>query len=364
MENNLTQLLDIPNVKVVGLTIIEGIICFHIELNNSEIECPHCHSLIAGLHQTRQILIRDLSVFGKPTYLKVPRRRYYCRKCQRYSTERLEWLDWRRQHTQRYEAHIFDRIKGANIETVSQQEGISFDEVEGIFKHRAKSQIQSEWTPTKRISIDEIAQHKGHKDFKTVVSDLDQGKLIEVINGHNQEIITQTLMEQPLDIRKIVEEVSIDMWGGFASIIPQIFPNAVIVTDRFHVVKPLLNELKIIVNQVGIRGRNNLKLILTNKQDLNQQELAELEQLLQKSNRLRTAYNYKEEFRRIYEDSQTVEEGREEFTKWLQKAANIYGKVIETIRNHLDTICNYFLNRTTSGIMEGINQFWILDLRF
>jgi len=171
-------------------------------------------------------------------------------------------------------------------------------------------------------------------------------------------------MQQPLDIREIVEEVSIDMWGGFALIIPQIFPNAVIVTDRFHVVKPLLNELKIIVNQVGIRGRSNLKLILTNQQNLNQQELAELEQLLQKSNRLRTAYNYKEEFRRIYEDSQTVEEGKEEFTKWLQKAAGIYSKVIETIHNHLDTICNYFLNRTTSGIMEGINQFWILDLRF
>jgi len=71
---------------------------------------------------------------------------------------------------------------------------------------------------------------------------------------------------------------------------------------------------------------------------------------------LRTAYNYKEEFRRIYEHSQTVEDGKDEFTKWLQKATSIYGKVIETIRNHLDTICNYFLNRTTSGIMEGINN--------
>jgi transposase len=29
---------------------------------------------------------------------------------------------------------------------------------------------------------------------------------------------------------------------------------------------------------------------------------------------------------------------------------------VTTIRNHLDGICNYFLNRTTSGVMEGIDN--------
>ncbi|MFO0211382.1 MAG: transposase [Pseudanabaena sp.] len=26
------------------------------------------------------------------------------------------------------------------------------------------------------------------------------------------------------------------------------------------------------------------------------------------------------------------------------------------MRNHLDNICNYFLNHTSSGVMEGINN--------
>ncbi len=33
-----------------------------------------------------------------------------------------------------------------------------------------------------------------------------------------------------------------------------------------------------------------------------------------------------------------------------------HGAVLETIRKHLDNICNYFLNRTSSGVMEGINN--------
>ncbi len=65
---------------------------------------------------------------------------------------------------------------------------------------------------------------KGHKSFKTVVSDLERGKLIEVIDDHNQESIIQKLMEQPLEIRETVSEVSIDMWGVFAKIIPTYLP--------------------------------------------------------------------------------------------------------------------------------------------
>ncbi len=120
--------------------------------------------------------------------------------------------------------------------------------------------------------------------------------------------------------------------------------------------KPLINELKRIANQTGIREWNQLVLILRNHQDLNQQQLEKLEQLLNKSSRLRLAYNYKEKFRRIYQDSQTVESGQLEFTLWLKEAACIYGQVIQTIQNHLNTICNYFLSHTSSGIMEEINN--------
>ena len=67
-------------------------------------------------------------------------------------------------------------------------------------------------------------------------------------------------------------------------------------------------------------------------------------------------YQYKEEFRQIYETSQTVEEGKERFTNWLKAAAQVYGQVLQTIHNHLNSICNYFLSRASSGVMEGINN--------
>jgi transposase len=75
-----------------------------------------------------------------------------------------------------------------------------------------------------------------------------------------------------------------------------------------------------------------------------------------RSKRLSMAYQLKEDFRSIYESSATVAEGKERFQKWLTKARSMYGKILQAIRTHLPGICNYFISRTTSGVMEGINN--------
>jgi len=54
---------------------------------------------------------------------------------------------------------------------------------------------KKKWDRPKRISIDEISLRKGHKDFVTVISDIDTGELLEVINSHKQDDIVETLAE-------------------------------------------------------------------------------------------------------------------------------------------------------------------------
>lgn len=81
-------------------------------------------------------------MFGKVVYLRGPRRQFYCDKCQRYSTERWEWIDWQRRHTRRYEENIFERIKRSSIEKVAIEEGLSFDETEGIFNHVSRRYLK------------------------------------------------------------------------------------------------------------------------------------------------------------------------------------------------------------------------------
>ena len=49
--------------------------------------------------------------------------------------------------------------------------------------------------------------------------------------------------------------------------------------------------------------------------------------------------------------------------KWLISARAMLPSAADTLNSHIDEICNYFINRTTSGVTEGLNTRIKLILR-
>lgn len=135
MSFHLDYLLDLPGVRVETCIEVEGTISLRLGILANGMSCPHCEKYTEELHQNRPIIVRDLPTFGRAVYLQVPRRQFYCCECQRYSTERLEFCDWKRRHTQRYETNIYERIQQSNMEQIGREEGLSYDEVKSIFDH-------------------------------------------------------------------------------------------------------------------------------------------------------------------------------------------------------------------------------------
>jgi len=190
----------------------------------------------------------------------------------------------------------------------------------------------------------------------TVVCDIDRSNLLEVIDSHCQEDIIKSLQQQLLELRERVQEVSVDMWGVFPKVVREVFPNAQLVFDRFHVMKPVNETLNKVRKQTGMTTKGSKFLLLKNGINLSQEERIRLTLILGHSKRLQRAYELKEAFREIFETCTKVEDGKAQLLQWLRKARTIYCDVLTTIHKHLDGICNYFLNRTTSGVMEGINN--------
>jgi transposase len=362
MDFHLDTLLNLPNITVFTCRHKLDCIILQLELLNEGIICPHCQEDTDDINQNRPILVRDLSIFGQAVYLQFPRRQFYCSGCQKYSTEQLCWMEMGRKYTQRYEEYIYEKVKELTVEQVSRTEQISAAQVERIF-HRISRRKKKDWGNPERLSLDEFSRCKGQRKFATVVSDVDRGCLLEVVDSHQSEEIIAVLKQQPLEVREQVKEVSVDMWGGFKRVITEVFPNAVIVIDRFHVMKLVNQSLNKIRLLLGLRGLKNRSLLLKNGKDLSQEEQVELENILSQSVVLSIAYELKEEFREIYETSTTVAQGLQKMKKWLGYAQILFGETSETIRRHLKDICNYFISRTTSGVMEGINNKIKLILR-
>ena len=146
------------------------------------------------------------------------------------------------------------------------------------------------------------------------------------------------------------------MWGGFPNVITKVFPNAKIVIDRFHVMKVVNRDLNKLRRAAGITDRCSKYLLLSNRVNLNLEQVDKLELTLNKSQCLRIAYEMKENFRRIYETNLTVKQGQQKLKEWLNHAQVFFRESTSTIENYFEGICNYFLHRTTSGVMEGINN--------
>lgn len=164
MDIHLDTLLKLPNATVESCTQQDNEAYLKLRLLNEEARCPQCEQLSSELHQNRPILIRDLSIFGQATYLKVPCRQFYCRHCQCYFTESLTFMDEGRQYTRRYEEHIYQQVQLSSIEQVSRVERLSFDRIQGIFKHQY---TQKKLPGGQELSELELTKSANGKDTKT-----------------------------------------------------------------------------------------------------------------------------------------------------------------------------------------------------
>ena len=205
------------------------------------------------------------------------------------------------------------------------------------------------------MSLDEFARRKGQGKFATILTDLDKSSLLEVIDSHKSDDIIAVLKQQPLAMREGVEEVCVDMWGGFPKVIREVFPNAKIVIDRFHaqkLVNKALNRIRLALNLKGLKNRY---LLMNNQINLTSEEQEELELVLSFSPSLRIAHELKEELIALYNSDITSCGGMRKMKKWLISARIMLSNAAKTLDSHLEGICNYFNNRTTSGVTEGIN---------
>jgi transposase len=217
------------------------------------------------------------------------------------------------------------------MEQIVREEGLSYDEIKGIFE-QGKQKKKPNWKRVKRICLDEISMRKGQGNLVTVVSDISEGNLIEMIDSHRCEEIIEVLMTQPIEVREQVEEVSVDMWGGFPKVIKQVFPNAQVIIDRFHVMKVVNKDLNKLRRAAGITDRQSKYLLLSNRINLNPEQIDKLELVLGKSECLKIAYEMKEKFREIYETNLTVKKGQTKIKEWLNHAQVFFRESASTLK--------------------------------
>ncbi|MBC6454141.1 MAG: hypothetical protein GDA43_13840 [Hormoscilla sp. SP5CHS1] len=108
MDFHLDKLLNFPNATVESCSIIDEVSYFQIRWLNEKIECPICGKNTTKLHQEHKSLIRDLSVFGifknSSSTLLLHFLSTLCFRSRSVAPAiQLDFIDWRRRQTRRYQ---------------------------------------------------------------------------------------------------------------------------------------------------------------------------------------------------------------------------------------------------------------------
>ena len=96
------------------------------------------------------------------------------------------------------------------------------------------------------LSIDELSLSKG--ELYTFVTNKQgkgkQGSLVAVVQGTKSQDIIDVICKIPLQERKKVKSITLDMANNMGSAARMCFPESDLITDRFHVVKLVTEALQ------------------------------------------------------------------------------------------------------------------------
>jgi len=204
--------------------------------------------------------------------------------------------------------------------------------------------------------------------------------------------IVKVLEKLPLESRELVKEVTLDMANNMESAVTRSFPSSLLVIDHFHVVQLVLEALQHVrikyrweelekendaIEKAKKSGKRHKSIVLPNgdtpKQLLarsryvimkkptewteSQKQRAEL--LFEMYPLLKTAYYHTLEFRSIYE-LKGYDQANLRIIEWINKTNGFnikeFNTAANTIKNNLNNILNFFINRHTNANAESFNS--------
>lgn len=380
MDNSVHIPLDLPDVRVLGVSKTEqGDWLIRIESTLEGTRCHRCGRQIVHFHGYDQaIRVRHLPVFGQPVLIEFRPKRYRCHQCddRPTTTQRVSWHELRSPNTKAYEQWLLRLLSNSTVVDVSRELDISEERVTGVLDRWLTTEV--DWEQFDRIEIlgiDEIALKRGHRDYVTLVTVPLEPKGVEVLAvlaDRQKETVAKFLDSIPIRLKVTIKRVCTDMYQGFVGAVREQLPGAKIVVDRFHVAQAYRDcadtvrkqEVKRLKEELSKAEYEQIKGAMwpfrKSPKNLKDEERKLLERLFSHSPKLEQAYRLREELTEIFDRAYTKGGAKCAIRAWCKRVRKsgieAFESFLGTVDTWLDKITNYFLDRLTSGFVEGFNN--------
>lgn len=229
-----TTMLNIPNLTVEKIDFTErelNIYC-KIEKNTAE-RCPSCQKEVTSKREKYRRKVSDLAISGRKVILHLLVNQYHCDFCNRTFSEKFNFVEPNKSYTKRQAKWVFEMSAQQSHYRVAALMDYSNKTVERMCYNQIINR-KINWDKIRRIGLDEFAFKKGHKDFITIIVDLDTHEIIDILEERSKAFLRSYFQGLGTNFCAQIEDFCSDMWGPFQDLAKEIFPNANIHVDRFH----------------------------------------------------------------------------------------------------------------------------------
>lgn len=367
MQNNfIRNLLDLKGIIVKKVRYKKNFVKIHIEMPVREQICPCCKAKTTKIKDYRTQVIKDIPIRFKTTYLSYRKRRYQCKNCGKTFYEQVSFLAKRGRKTTRVTEFIIERLTTKqSMKDIAKDANVSSTTVARLLEPLA---VSPKHLP-KVLCIDEFKGNTGYYKYQVSILDAERNKPIDIVECRYKTHLLDYFKKFPLEERKKVKYIVIDLWKSYKDLAQRFFPNAKIVADRFHYARYATEMVDTIRKEVQNKlskkekkyFKHSRKLLLSRYENLkDEKQKEELNYILiNYSEKLRIAYLEKERLLDIIHMADK-EKAVKLLNEWvvrcamsdipeLKNCAKTYTNWIEEIRNSLAL-------PYSNGPMEGYNN--------
>lgn len=327
--------------------------------------CPHCKCQKLYKHGTVEQVYMDTPMHGKRVVLTIDRKRYKCtnESCKKTIFEPLDDMDSKRLATSRLVKYVERHCFKKTFADISREIGVDEKTIRHIFDDYAdhlKKTIKFE-TP-EILGMDEV---KLIGSYKAMITNIRELSVYDLLPSRKKADLMQYFPTIPN--YKNIKLVAMDMWRPYYDTVKHFLPNVPIVVDRFHVVRAANNAMEAARKTIRknlepskrIKLKNDRFILLSRKENLNNEELETLNKWLIEFPLLHEAFVAKEDFFSIYEQPNKIL-AQKVYADWERNLSaeirKYFSEIIKFMRNWWVEIFNYYDYRITNGYTESANN--------
>ena len=336
-----------------------------IQLPRKSHICPFCGTSTERIHDYRIQKIKHIPLPHKVYDLFLRKRRYNCPNCAKHFAESNPFLGKYQRMTNILKKFIisqFSKVKSAA--TIAQESNISVPTALRLFDHVSFSKPQLPET----LAIDEFKGNADREKFQCLLVDPKKKILLDVLKNRKTDDLCKYFTSFSIQQRAHVKYVVMDLSSLFRSAVKSCFPKAKIVADKFHTCRLANWAMERIRKEVQKEfsdhrrkyfKRSRFLLLRRHKNLKTPEEIEQLANMLDVSEKLKNAYRLKEKFYDVM-DSRDSKEYVKRFKKWQEEVIQYnlapFERLMKTVIEWKNEIVAAIATGYSNGYIEGCNN--------